>query len=314
MWDAMVTRLPGESRMMALERAVHKDDLNALHHTFSASQESGASFHLQFRLNVSSTETRYFETRGLWLQKPEEGIDHLLGFFVDITDLVLAHHELESRNVEIEAKNLMLGHALAELEENFEAMVRGLVKAVEAKDPYTAGHSERVMGYSLLVAQELGVGPQELRILERGTLIHDVGKIGVPDAILNKPARLTVEEFAVIKTHPVIGAQMVRGIPVFEECIPIIEWHHERLDGSGYPDGLVGDQIPQLVRITAVADVFDALTSTRAYRAAMDLDEALSILRKEVKAGILDGKIVEVLADIVRRDGILADHRRDMAA
>lgn len=314
MWETMVTRLPGEQRMMALERVVHEDDFADLERAFKRAQEFGEPFHLQFRLHSSSTELRHFETRGLWVNMPDEGIDNLLGFFLDVTDLVRVQEQLESRNQEVQAKNRMLSRALSDLEENLEAMVHGLVRAVEAKDPYTAGHSERVMQYSMLIGEALGLNAHDLRILERGTLIHDVGKIGVPDAVLNKPARLDPEEFEIIKTHPVIGAEMVRGIPVFEECIPIIHWHHERLNGGGYPDGLSGDEIPMLVRITSVADVFDALTSTRAYRSAMEVDEALSILRKDVESGVLDGKIVEVLADIVKRKGVLWGEDSDRAA
>lgn len=314
MWDTMATRLAGEDRMMAMERTVEQDDLPRLITAWRSAQLSGEPFNLQFKMRTSSTETKHFETRGLWLYKPEEGIDHLLGFFVDVTDLVEVQEQLESRNREVQAKNFMLSRALSDLEENFEAMVRGLVKAVEAKDPYTAGHSERVMRYSMLIGEAMELSATQLRILERGTLIHDVGKIGIPDAVLNKPAKLTDEEFAIIQAHPVIGAQMVRGIPVFEDCVPIIQWHHERLNGTGYPDGLSGDEIPDLVRIASVADVFDALTSTRAYRGAMDLHQALSILRKDAEAGILDRRIVELFADIVKREGILWNQNQDAAA
>lgn len=313
-WDHMVTRLPGEDRMMALERAVHNQDLPSLVDAFTCAQTDGSPFQIQFRLKASMNEMRHFETRGQWVSKPDEGIDHLLGFILDVTDLVRVNEQLEERSSELTGKNLMLSRALSDLEENLEAMVQGLVKAVEAKDSYTAGHSERVMNYSVAIGEALGLGARDLRILQRGTLIHDVGKIGIPDAVLNKPAKLTDEEFEIIKMHPTIGAQMVRGIPVFEECIPIILWHHERLDGTGYPDGIPGCEIPTMVRIASVADVFDALTSTRAYRSALAVDQALEILRKDAKSGILDGKIVEVLADIVKRNGVLWRERgRDAA-
>lgn len=314
MWDTMVTRMPGEDRMMALERAVHEEDLPELKQVLWSAEDTNTPFHLRFRLRASMEEIRHYETRGLWVSKPDEGIDNILGFFVDVTDFVDVHEKLEYTNSEIQAKNLMLTRALTDLEDNFEAMVRSLVKAVEAKDPYTAGHSERVMRYSVAIGQVFGLSAHDLRVLERATLIHDVGKIGVPDAILNKPGKLTDEEFKVIQSHPGIGAQMVRGIPAFEECVPIILWHHERLDGTGYPDGLHSGEIPTLVRITSVADVFDALTSRRAYRAALGVDEALAILRKDAAAGILDGKIVETLADIVLRDGILWHEPRSEAA
>lgn len=304
-WDAMATRQPGEDRTLALERVLPEDDLIAMRHGLYQAQRNKTSFSQQFRLKSSASELRRIETRGVWVDKPDEGIETFLGFFLDVTDLVEVQDELEIKNVEVESKNLMLGKALTDLEDNFEAMVHGLVKAVEAKDPYTAGHSERVMRYCVAIGRELQLPPNELTILERGALVHDVGKIGVPDAVLMKPARLTDEEFAIIQQHPSIGAKMVRGIPVFESCLPIIEWHHERLDGRGYPDGLAGDQIPLLVRISSVADVFDALTSARAYRGAMKTKEAIAILRKDAKNGALDAKIVEILADIVKRDGVL---------
>jgi putative nucleotidyltransferase with HDIG domain len=304
MWDAMVSCQPNEDRTSALTRAIHEEDLGVVTRALDSVQDSGKPFHLRFRIRTSATELRHFESRGLWVKKPEEGIENLLGFFVDVTDLVQVQELLEARNREVQKKNEMLSSAVAELEENLEAMVRGLVKAVEAKDAYTAGHSERVMRYSLLIAKELGLAPQQLRNLARGTLIHDVGKIGIPDVVLNKPGRLSDDEFAVIKSHPEIGAQMVRGIPVFEDCLPIIQSHHERLDGSGYPHGLCGSEIPTLVRIASVADVFDAITSDRAYRTAMKVEEALVILRNDADSGALDGKIVDVFTDIVKRDGI----------
>ncbi len=313
-WDTLVTRLPGEDRMMALERVVHDEDLDMLKTAFKSAEANGEAFHLQFRVHYASDEIRHYETRGVWVRMEEEGIDNLLGFFVDVTSLVQTSQELELRNREIQAKNMLLSKALTDLEENFEAMVRSLVKAVEAKDKYTAGHSERVMQYSLRIGEALGISAQDLRILQRGTLIHDIGKIGIPDAVLMKPDKLTDDEFRVIQTHPTIGATMVRGIPVFEDCIPIILYHHERLDGTGYPMGLAGDEIPLLVRIASVADVFDALTSTRAYRSAMDIDRAITILRNDVEKGILDGKIVDVLADIVLRDGVLWRTALDEAA
>jgi len=155
------------------------------------------------------------------------------------------------------------------------------------------------------VGQEMGLSATDLRILERGTLIHDIGKIGIPDALLTKPTSLTDEEYAVIKQHPMIGFRMIQGIPIFHECVPIVLWHHERMDGKGYPDQLSGDQIPLLVRIATVADCFDAMTSNRAYRQGMDTPRALSLLIEDGKNGALDSSIVGVLVKVVQRDGLL---------
>ncbi len=312
-WDEQVTRQPGEDRMMALERTVDPKDFAMLKGLLARAEQRQEGLQYKFKVHTGMSEIRHYETRGVFVSQPEEGTSSLLGFFLDVTSVVEATHQLEASNREVQAKNLMLSKALGDLENNLEAMVHGLVKAVEAKDPYTAGHSERVMAYSMKIGQAIGLSANDLRTLQRGTLIHDVGKIGIPDAILMKPARLDEGEIEVIKKHPLIGASMIRGIPVFEDCLPIVLSHHERLDGKGYPHGLAGDEIPVMVRIASVTDVFDALTSTRAYRSAMPVATALEILRKDVSLGMLDGKIVEVLADIVLREGILRSDQEEAA-
>lgn len=314
MWDQQVTKQAGEDRMLAIERVLTDLDRRKFVNALNDAEQNKSSFHLNFNIHSSLNEIRHFETRGVYVCKPDEGLESLLGFFLDITDVVQVTDQLQASNEEVSAKNFMLSKALGDLESNLEAMVHGLVKAVEAKDPYTAGHSERVMRYSVRIGEELGMSVKDLRILERGALIHDVGKIGVPDAILMKPGRLDDQEFEVIKKHSLIGASMIQGIPVFEDCLPIVLSHHERLDGRGYPHGLIGDEIPLMVRISSVADVFDALTSTRAYRASMEMDVALEILRKDASLGALDKKIVEVLADIVMREGILDSSPQSLAA
>lgn len=257
---------------------------------------------------------RSYRCRGTVTPVPGEDADQILAFSLDITDVLAARRALEESHHELLAKNRLLNAALRDLEENLEAMVAGLVKAVEAKDPYTAGHSNRVMRYSMGIAERMGLHSHQLWVLQSGTLIHDIGKIGVPDAILTKPGALTPEEFAIVREHPQIGYLMVEGIPMFQECAPIVLWHHERLDGSGYPDGLVGDQIPLLVRIAAVADVFDAMTSDRAYRAGLSAERALEELRREVALGRLDGEIVKIFADNIEREGVLRSATKDRAA
>jgi putative nucleotidyltransferase with HDIG domain len=247
-------------------------------------------------------------------EKPAAGVDTLNGCTLCIAEESRSDSHLTKTTDEAEYTTFLRTRSSVGKDQELEALVYGLVSAVEAKDPHTAGHSERVMRYSVSIGEALGLSSKELRTLELGTLIHDVGKIGVPDQILNKPARLDDAEYAIIKTHPEIGARMVRGIPVFEDCLAIIESHHERLDGRGYPHGLSASDIPVMVRIASVSDVFDALTSRRAYREAMPVDDALAILRKDADAGALDRKIVEVLADIVKRDGVLWAETRNEAA
>ncbi|MDG0811470.1 HD-GYP domain-containing protein [Cohnella rhizosphaerae] len=156
--------------------------------------------------------------------------------------------------------------------------VRALMLATESKDPYTAGHNFRVTLYALKIAEQLQLGPEQLRALVGGTIVHDVGKIETPDAVLNKPGRLTSEERAIIEEHPVRGYEMCRNLGFMEDELGIIRSHHEKWNGEGYPDRLAGEEIPRMARIVAVADVYDALTSNRAYRRAMSHDDAMAIL------------------------------------
>jgi HD-GYP domain-containing protein (c-di-GMP phosphodiesterase class II) len=153
--------------------------------------------------------------------------------------------------------------------------LRALVAAVEAKDGYTHGHSARVAATSVRLGQRMGLRPQVLRRLAQGALLHDIGKIGIPDEILNKPGALTREERARIEEHPVIGWDIVQRAPTLREALHAVRHHHERFDGDGYPDGLRGDEIPLVARIVAVADVWDALTSDRAYRPAWSRQRAV---------------------------------------
>jgi HD-GYP domain-containing protein (c-di-GMP phosphodiesterase class II) len=152
--------------------------------------------------------------------------------------------------------------------------VAALARAVELRDRYTGGHTQRVTDYSLLLGQELGLSPPELYQVRIGTPLHDVGKIGIGDAILQKPGKLTPEEFEEMKAHTVKGAQILSSIPGLAPILPIVRSHHERWDGQGYPDHLAGENIPRLARVVAVADAFDAMTSDRPYRQALSPEEA----------------------------------------
>ncbi|CAG7653302.1 HD-GYP domain-containing protein [Paenibacillus allorhizosphaerae] len=156
--------------------------------------------------------------------------------------------------------------------------IKALMIATEKKDLYTAGHNFRVTLYALQLAEELRLRPDQLRAVAQGTIIHDVGKINIPDAILNKPGKLTPEERTLIEQHPVKGYEMARTLGFMKEELGIIRSHHERWDGRGYPDRLQGEQIPLMARIVAVADVYDALTSNRSYRRAMTHAEAITFL------------------------------------
>jgi len=165
-----------------------------------------------------------------------------------------------------------------DLNELFLSTIKAIANAIEAKDPYTRGHSDRIRTYSLLIAKELGLKEQDIKNLEIAALLHDVGKIGVPEALLRKQGSLTPEENAEMMKHPVIGAEILFSIKQLEAAIPGIRHHQERYDGKGYPDKLKGEDIPVLARIIAVADTFDAMTSNRPYRMAMPDQDALKEL------------------------------------
>jgi response regulator RpfG family c-di-GMP phosphodiesterase len=158
------------------------------------------------------------------------------------------------------------------------ASITSLCCALEARDAYTRGHSEAVSDIAVKIAMHMNVTPEEIELIRLGGKLHDIGKIGVVDSVLLKPGKLTDEEFALIKRHPVIGAEILRPVPSLAKIIPIVLYHHERLDGKGYPEGLKGDEIPFWARITAVGDTYHALTSDRPYRKGMPQDMALQII------------------------------------
>ncbi len=165
--------------------------------------------------------------------------------------------------------------AEAETQSAYTGAIRALATALDARDPYTAGHSERVSVLSVAIGRVLGLPDEELEVLRLGALLHDIGKIGVPDDVLRKPSSLTAAEFDLIKQHPVLGARILRSVPFLARHLAIVELHHERPDGRGYPLGLRGDDIPLAARIVHVADAYDAITSARAYRAARPSADAL---------------------------------------
>lgn len=180
---------------------------------------------------------------------------------------------------EIKRINEELANTNEKLERAYLDTVQTLRYTVEAKDPYTRGHSDRVSAFSVLLGKELGVSSEDLKTLEIGGLFHDIGKIGIPDSILLKEAKLTDDEYSQIKNHPSIGAHILCNAIVFQNILPIVKHHHERFDGNGYPSKLVGEQIPYLARIAAVADSFDAMTSKRTYRNAMLIED----VKQEIK-------------------------------
>jgi putative two-component system response regulator len=196
-------------------------------------------------------------------------------------------------------RSLLRIKRLVEERDSAEAVIFAFARAVEAKSPYTHGHSERVRRYGLALADAVGVAPEQREVLRKGALLHDIGKISIPDAILDKPGRLTPEEYAIVKDHAAQGAHIVEPLVSVRDAVPLIRWHHERLDGRGYPDGLCGGEVPWLVRILSVADVYDSLASERPYRSAMPLGRCLEVLREDAEGGGLDLELVKLFAERV---------------
>jgi putative nucleotidyltransferase with HDIG domain len=226
-------------------------------------------------------------------------------------EIVRLRAELTHREQESADKELQLERYAADLRETFKqeraraqelrrsymATVRALSNAVEARDAYTGKHAERVTAYGMEIARALGMPLTDVPELEFGFLLHDVGKVAIPDAILYKPESLTDEERALMARHPVIGAEIIRGIEFLGDAALVVRSHHERWDGNGYPDGLAGEEIPLVARVFAVADVLDALTTDRPYRPASSLAVARGMIRKE-SGTQFDPLVVEAFSTI----------------
>lgn len=191
---------------------------------------------------------------------------------------------------------LQISNLFEQANQLFLEFIQVLAAAIDAKDPYTRGHSQRVAEYSVTIAQELGIRGDQLMDIRIGSLLHDIGKLGIPDSILTKPGKLTDEEYDQMKHHPTIGYKIMDQVHTLRNVLPAIFEHHERLDGSGYPRGLRSEEITLMGRIVAVADVFDALTSDRPYRKAMDLETTLDHLHKNIGRHF-DGICVDALTN-----------------
>ena len=201
---------------------------------------------------------------------------------------------------------LVMLKQFADEHEHAERVILTLAKTIDARDPYTAGHSGRVAEYADRIAARMGMDAAVRNDMRRGALFHDLGKIVIPDAILRKPGILTAEEREVIEQHPVVGHDLLSPMRTMRKTLPIVFHHHERLDGSGYPEGLSGPAIPMSVRIVTIADIFDALTTDRAYRGALGVPTAFEILTDGVTRGWWDRDGVEELRAVMA-DGGLAE-------
>jgi HD-GYP domain-containing protein (c-di-GMP phosphodiesterase class II) len=245
--------------------------------------------------------------------------DAIIGaLYVDTTDV---RRKFSDRDLELLAAigaqagiSIERGRLIEDLEDTFIGAIRALVAAVEARDPYTRGHSERVTAYGLAITDVIGLPERDREIVELSGLLHDVGKIGVPEAVLNKPGKLNDEEFAVIKTHPGQGAEIVQNIRhhYIDEVTMAVRHHHERWDGNGYPDSLTSEKSCRTSRILAVADTYDAMTSDRPYRKGFPVEKATGILR-EVAGSQLDPEFVGAFLE-AQSSGAIAAAATDQKA
>jgi len=229
------------------------------------------------------------QDRGHRLAGLEAGADDFLGKPVDVQELRTRVRSL-----------LRVKHLTDELEST-ESIMTMLGHIVEARDPYTEGHCQRLAEYATALGHALGLDATDLDTLSRGAVLHDVGKIALPDTVLLKPGRLDPDELALMQEHPVVGDNLCRTVRSLERVRPIVRSHHERQDGRGYPDRLRGDEIPLLAHIVAVVDVFDALTTTRPYRGAMTAAAAYDIMLKEAAGGWCSVSLAQTFVELHRR-------------
>jgi HD-GYP domain-containing protein (c-di-GMP phosphodiesterase class II) len=238
-----------------------------------------------------------FQVGTLWRVSWWDYHAYLLAGFAAAVWAVTAQYR-RTRSVVEALSTISVSDPLERISRGSPEALTALIGAVEAKDPYTHGHSSTVAELSTRIGERLGHGPDALRALAHGAFLHDVGKIGVPDQVLNKPAALDPQEWEWIKAHPVVGWDMASRAPSLRAALPVVRHHHERWDGSGYPDGLEREDIPLDARIAAIADVWDALTSDRAYRPAWPLDKALEHI-VAARGTLFDPLCVDALLDLM---------------
>lgn len=223
--------------------------------------------------------------------------DRLLGIECGADDFLSKPVEREELLARVRSL-LRIKHYTDELE-NAETVLCSLALSIEAKDPYTQGHCDRLSIFSVALADAIGMKEPYRVALRRAGIVHDIGKVAVPDDILLKPGPLTSEERHIMEQHPVVGARICAPLRSFRLVYPIIRHHHERMDGTGYPDRLKGDQIPMTARVLQAVDIYDALTTDRPYRRGLKPQEAIEALRDEVRRGWRDGDVVEAWARIL---------------
>ncbi len=243
--------------------------------------------HLELEFAIQALKNGAFD----YLKKPFR--------FEEVLNTVRRVHEkqyLQRRSMELELLKERSRHE----EQHLKEFMLTLAQVIDMKSSYTREHSDRTAHVAGRIAERLGLSTAEVDRITLGARLHDIGKIGVPDCILDKPGPLTPDEVEIMRTHPGRGAELCTCISCLTPIVPMVRWHHENLDGSGYPDGLRGNQIPVDARIVRIADYWDAITSHRSYRSPMETSKAISVIEEECECGRLDCEIVRHLFDMVR--------------
>ncbi len=297
-------RMPGTSGIQLLEQVKdHNPDIDVIMvsgvvdtDTALESIRKGACDYVTKPFNLTEvlfTVDRVVEKRRLL----EENREYQRNLEVKVAERT---EELSRKNKEIQSLFNELKTAFNEIQSTYEATLEALIAALDSRDSETQGHSMRVAEFTALVARHMGISEPELTDIRRGALLHDVGKIGIPDAILRKPGPLNEEEWEVMKQHPQLGYDMLKGITFLEGAIPIVLSHQEKFDGTGYPRGLKKDHIPLGARIFAVVDTYDAITSTRPYRAGRSYDVARDEIVK-FSGSQFDPRVVQTFLKIPKQ-------------
>ena len=232
----------------------------------------------------------------------EAGADDFLGKPIDLP-------EFKTR-----VRSLLRAKRLTDELESTETIMTMLGQIVEARDPYTEGHCERLVAYATALGSALGLASVDVDTLRRGAALHDIGKIAVPDGVLLKPGLLDADERLQMQQHPVVGDNLCRSVKSLHRVRPIVRSHHERTDGRGYPDGLSGGDVPLLAQIVGVVDVFDALTTTRPYREAMTVQAAYDIMRRDAASGWCPPKLVSTFIELHQSNHASTEHVLSYAA
>ena len=277
--DIKMPELDGFETMRLLRKWEREDNRPEIPVIFFTANDDCASETTGLSLGAMDFIRKPFVAEVLTLR-----VRHLLELIRLQRDL---HAEVEKKTREVESLSLHVVQTLAD--------------AIDAKDSYTKGHSGRVAEYSREIAKRYGYSPERQEEIYMMGLLHDVGKIGVPDAVINKPGKLNDEEFALIKAHPVRGARILQNIEEMPKLATGAGWHHERFDGRGYPDGLAGEEIPEEARIIAVADAYDAMTSNRSYRGVIPQD----VVKSELEKGSgtqFDPRFAKIMLEIINED------------